>query len=149
VEHNYKWAISPNLLILNASAPRLGVYLSEEAVRSIARSYLNAAIVAGMLNLPAMAADPKPLGMVIQAQEARLSDAEAAMGATVYPGDTLATSIVGTLRRRVGLAQLYLLSSSAVTMTENDAAVRATVVRGTAGFSPRPLARFSLIRPSR
>lgn len=116
-------------------------------MRSIARSCLIAAIVAGMLNLPVMAANPKSLGIVIQAQGARLSDADAAMGATVYPGDTLATSIGGTLRLKVGSAQLYLLSSSAVTMTENDAAVRATVMRGTVGFSTQAAGALQLDTP--
>ena len=44
-----------------------------------------------MVNLPVFAAGGDPLGVVIQAQDALLSNANAAVGATVYPGDALAT----------------------------------------------------------
>jgi hypothetical protein len=107
----------------------------EEAVRMIARSSLVAFLVGGLLNLPLLAANEKPLGMIIQAEQAQLGSAKAAVGATVYPGDTLATEVGGTMRLKVGSAQIYLLSASAATLAENSSFAHAVVNRGTVGFS--------------
>jgi hypothetical protein len=104
-------------------------------VRTIARSCLVMILVGGLLNLPLFAANEKPLGMVIQAEQAQLGTAKAAVGATVYPGDTLATEAGGTMRLKVGSAQIYLLSASAATLAENTNSAHAVVNRGTVGFS--------------
>ena len=103
-------------------------------MRSIARSGLVAVLAFGMVNLPAFAAGGEPLGIVIQAQDAHLSNANAAIGATVYPGDALATERDGTLRLRVGTGQLYLAASSAASLTQNAKVTRVTVTSGTVGF---------------
>jgi hypothetical protein len=51
------------------------------------RACLIAILVAGMLNLPAYAANDSPLGMIIQAEGlAHLGPTKAAIGSTVYPG---------------------------------------------------------------
>jgi hypothetical protein len=107
----------------------------EEALRTAARSCLVAFLLGGLLNLPLLAANEKPLGMVIQAEQAQLGSAKAAVGATVYPGDTLATEIGGTMRLKVGSAQIYLLSASAATLADNTNFAHAVVNRGTVGFS--------------
>ncbi|MGA8221759.1 MAG: hypothetical protein WB780_08900 [Candidatus Acidiferrales bacterium] len=101
----------------------------------IARSCLVAFLVAGLLNLPLLAANEKPLGMIIQAEQAQLGSAKAAVGATVYPGDTLATETGGTMRLKVGSGQVYLLSASAATFAENASFAHAVINRGTVGFS--------------
>jgi hypothetical protein len=103
-------------------------------VRSIARSCLVAVLAFGMVNLPAFAAGAEPLGVVIQAQDALLSNANAAIGATVYPGDALATERDGTLRLRVGTGQLYLAPSSSASLAQNAKVTRVTVASGTVGF---------------
>jgi hypothetical protein len=104
-------------------------------VRTIARSCLVAFLVGGMMNLPLLAANEKPLGMIVQAEQAQLGAARAAIGATVYPGDALATDAGGTMRLKVGSAQLYLLSASAATLAENTRFAHVVVNRGTVGFS--------------
>jgi hypothetical protein len=103
-------------------------------VRSVARWCLVAVIAFGMVNLPAFAAGGEPLGIVIQAQDAHLSNAAAAIGATVYPGDALATERDGTLRLRVGAGQLYLAPSSSASLSQNAKVTRVTVASGTVGF---------------
>ena len=48
------------------------------------RSFLIATLAAGLLNLPAYAANDRPLGMIIQAEGlAHLGPAKAAIGSTV------------------------------------------------------------------
>ena len=145
-------------------------------MESIARQIVAMMLVSGMVSLPAMASVPaatgyanpmaanrsalaaneKPLGMIVIATNAHLDSAEAALGANVYGGDALETSAGGTLRVKVGTGQLYLLGDSAATMSPaeidgtgeagaGDAAgatsatgaakVRARLTRGTIGFS--------------
>jgi hypothetical protein len=125
----------------------VGAALSEDAVRQIARSCLVAFLVFGMLNLPVFAANEKPLGMVIQAEEAQLGSAKATVGATVYPGDSIATDIGGTMRLKVGSGQVYLLSSSGATLSENTVAFHAVINRGTVGFSSAAVEPFELETP--
>jgi hypothetical protein len=117
-----------------ASTPTFDLVLSEVKVRSIARSGFVAVLALGMVNLPVFAAGGEPLGIVIQAQDALLSNANAAIGATVYPGDALATERDGTLRLRVGPGQLYLAPSSSASLTQNEKVTRVTVASGTVGF---------------
>ena len=113
----------------------MGAALSEEAVRIFARSCLVAFLVVSLLNLPVQAANEKPLGMVVQADQAQLGGARAAVGATVYPGDTLGTDAGGTLRLKLGAGQLYLLSASGATLRKHLSAYHVVVNHGTVGFS--------------
>jgi hypothetical protein len=111
----------------------------EETVRSNilsgARSCLIAFVVVGMLNLPVMAASSKPLGMVVSADHASLDNAKAAIGADIYSGDALATDANGSLRLKVGVGQIYLLSSSSATLVPQAGKTQAKVAHGTLDFS--------------
>ena len=104
-------------------------------MRPISKSLLVAILIGSLLNLPAFAANEKPLGLVTQAQEAQIGTAAVAIGTTVYPGDTVATDTGGILRLKVGGSQVYLLASSAATLSQNAQMVHALVARGTVGFS--------------
>jgi hypothetical protein len=104
-------------------------------MRSLARSFLVVVLAAGMMNLPLMAANEKPLGLVVLAQNAHLDSADAAMGANVYAGDALDTAAGGTLRLKVGTGQLYLMSESAAQFVPAENGAHAKLVRGTIGFS--------------
>jgi len=104
-------------------------------VLGFARAWLVASLIAALAAAPALAGNEKPLGMVIQAEVAHLDNANAVVGATVYPGDALATEPGGSLRLKLGSGQLYLLGSSVATLAQNPAAVHAVVNRGTVGFS--------------
>ena len=116
-------------------APTLWGYLSEGNLPRFARGLLLALLVAGLAAVPARAGNEKPLGMVIQAEVAHLDNARAVVGATVYPGDALATEPGGSLRLKLGSGQLYLLGSTTATLAQNPTAVHAVVNRGTVGFS--------------
>jgi hypothetical protein len=104
-------------------------------LRPIARAFIALLLVIGLLDIPAVAATAKPLGMVTQAREALLDNSILAVGTTVYPGDTVQTDEGGTLRLKFGTAQLYLLGGSAASFSQKENVIRATVGRGTVGFS--------------
>ena len=116
-------------------------------MRLIARVCLIALLVGGLGTLPALAGNEKPLGMVIQAEVAQLDNARAVVGATVYPGDALATEPGGSLRLKVGSGQLYLLGATAATLAENATAVHAVVNHGTVGFSSSAIDPLELETP--
>jgi co-chaperonin GroES (HSP10) len=93
-------------------------------------------LVASLLDLPAFAAAvEKPLGSVIQAQEAQVDNAKLEVGTSIYRGDTVATEAGGGLRLKLGGSQLYLLADSTATLAQNATAIHAVVARGTVGFS--------------
>src|SRR5580698_1870470 len=101
----------------------------------MARLCLVVLLAASLLDLPAFAAVEKPLGSVIQAQEAQLDNAKLQVGTSIYRGDTVVTDAGGGLRLKLGGSQLYLLADSAATLSQNATSVHAVVARGTVGFS--------------
>jgi hypothetical protein len=116
-------------------------------MRTFCRSCLIAILIAGLLDVPAFASNEKPLGFVIQAQAAQISDSKVAIGTTIFPGDTLATEVGGTLRLKVGSSQLYLLSASSATLSQNANLVQAAIGRGTVGFLLNSADQFQLEVP--
>ncbi len=106
-------------------------------MRALSRCALIAVLIVGLLNIPAYGADEKPLGLVMQAENAHIGNANVAIGTTIFPGDTLATEAGGTLRLNFGASQMYLLSASSATLGPNASsnAVHAVVGHGTVGFS--------------
>jgi hypothetical protein len=105
-------------------------------MRVFFRVSLIAILAAGLLNLPAFAANDTPLGMVIQAEGlAHLGPAKAAIGSTVYPGDSVFTETGGTMRLRVGSSQVYLLSDSSASLAQGSNMVHVVVAHGSVGFS--------------
>ena len=100
------------------------------------RPCLIAILAVGMLNLPAYAANDTPLGMIIQAEGlAHLGPTKAAIGSTVYPGDSVFTETGSTMRLRVGGSQVYLLSESGASLSQGKDMVHVVVSHGTVGFS--------------
>lgn len=106
-----------------------------------------ALVVGGMLYMPAMAASQKPLGLVVQSQLAHLDSADAAVGTTVYAGDALETQEGGTLRLKLGLSQLYFLSSTSATFAQNSDTARLDMTRGAVGISSVSPDRIELETP--
>ena len=118
---------------------------------SCPRCLLIALICCGLLDLqmlpPLRAAGVKPFGVVALADRAHVSDAAAANGATVYPGDALYTEGGGTLRLTIGKGQVYLLSSSSANLGQRAEVFTASVLRGTVGFSSLTAQQFELDTP--
>lgn len=106
-------------------------------MRALSRSCVIAILIAGLLNVPAFAANEAPLGLVTQAQNAQIGNTKVEIGTTIFPGDVLATEVGGTLRLKFGASQLYLLSASSASLAQTATTnmVHALVSRGTVGFS--------------
>jgi hypothetical protein len=92
-------------------------------------------MLAGLMAFPGFGANEKPLGLVVQAESAQVSNAKVAIGTTVYPGDRVETDAGGALRLRMGTSQLYLLASSSAILGQRSDSLFAEVSRGTVGFS--------------
>jgi hypothetical protein len=116
-------------------------------MRSIVCSAAGVLLAVGLCTLPANASSGKPLGVVTQAQRAHLDNVNAAMGASVYAGDTFETEGGGTLRLRFGSSQVYLLASSGVTVAENSSGALITVKHGTVGISSSASGQVALETP--
>ncbi len=112
-----------------------------------ARSCLVAFLCFSLLNLPAMAATAKPLGMVVLAENARLDNANAIKGTDLYSGDVLSTDQSGSLRLKVGASQVYLLSLTSAVLAQEGATVRAKLDHGTLGFSTVAADQLSVETP--
>src|SRR5580658_9561046 len=92
-------------------------------------------LIGTLVIFPVAGAAEKPLGMVTQSSSARLDSAAAAVGATVYPGDTIDTDATGSIRLRAGTAQYYLMSASSSRLQPSANGISAELVHGTAGFA--------------
>lgn len=98
------------------------------------------ALIATLLSLsllisPLWATPSAVFGTVVFVNRARVGSANASVGATVFGGDRLTTDEVGSIQIRAGAARLLLASSSAATLSQDDASPAATLTSGTATFS--------------
>jgi hypothetical protein len=118
---------------------KLSVLSEEETVRSYilsaARSCTMGFVLAGMVNIPVMAASAKPLGMIVIADKATVDHANAAVGADLFSGDALSTNLGGSLRMKLGASQVYLLSATDATLVPVENRLQAKLSHGTLGFS--------------
>ena len=80
-------------------------------MRALSRCVLIAVLIVGLLNIPAFGADEKPLGLVMQAENAHIGNANVGIGTTIFPGDILATEAGGTLRLNLGAVSYTHLPS--------------------------------------
>jgi hypothetical protein len=94
-----------------------------------------------------MAAAGTPLGMVVNAENAHLSEATAALGTNVFAGDSLQTDPDGTLRVRVGSNQVYLAAASFAMLLQDHDNIRVKLDRGTVGFSSPAASHFEIETP--
>ncbi|MGA2810688.1 MAG: hypothetical protein ABSG16_04765 [Candidatus Acidiferrum sp.] len=105
-----------------------------------------AMLLMGLPGAPVLAA-PAPavqLGIVVYADHARLGTGSASVGSTVFGGDKLSTEPSGSVQVRAGAARLLLASSSAATLSEDDASPTAVLSSGTATFSTANAKAFVL-----
>ena len=72
-------------------------------MHALLRGYLTGLLVVTLVEAPVSAAPASPLGVVMQAQHARLGTSKATQGATVFNGDNLATELTGNLCPRKDL----------------------------------------------
>jgi len=103
-------------------------------VRLLGKRVLAWGVTAALAAAPAMTA-PKPLGMVLSAEKAKLTASYAQTGTNVYPGDSASTEKNGALLMQLGKAQVQLGSDSQAHFQDSDGRVTAMLDRGTLSFS--------------
>jgi hypothetical protein len=91
-------------------------------------------LVASLADLPAMAAN-RALGFVLEAQSSEIDGIAAIGGTNVFAGDILSTGTDGGIRLQVGPNQIYMLASSALTLTNSNDGLTATLSMGAVAFS--------------
>lgn len=117
------------------------------------------ALIATFLSLtllisPLWATPSTAFGTLVFANRARVGNANASVGATVFSGDRLSTDEVGSVQIRAGAARLLLASASAATLSQEEASPAATLTAGTATFSTANSKAFvlhvasAIIRPN-
>jgi len=104
-------------------------------MHALLRGCLISLLVVALVEAPVSAAPASPMGVVMQAQRARLGTSEAVQGATVFNGDNLATELIGNLCVHVRGAQIYLLANTSVSLGEIPGGISAALQRGTFTFS--------------
>jgi hypothetical protein len=110
------------------------------------RAMFAAAVSVSLAVGPAMGSPTAtPLGTVLTAERARVGDASAWVGTTVYAGDRLSTDLQGSVQVRAGAAaRLLLLSASSATIDDKEGAPSANLLSGTATFSTGNAHAFTL-----
>jgi hypothetical protein len=84
------------------------------------------------------------LGTIVTAERARVGEASASVGTTVYGGDRLSTELQGSVQIRAGAARLLLLSASSAVIDDTAGAPSAKLLGGTATFSTGNASAFTL-----
>ncbi len=102
---------------------------------ALLRTFVVGLLIVNLTIAPVVAAPSRPLGVVTQAESARLGAGPAIEGATIFNGDTLATDATGNVRVRLGGAQLHLTANSTTVLLETPDGVRAELRSGTVVFS--------------
>lgn len=92
-------------------------------------------LVATLVAPPAVAAAPKPLGVVLQTQHAALRSTQVTPGTTVFYGDTASTERGGLLRIQTAFGQIEVQGDSAAVFEESESGPIASLARGTAAFA--------------
>ena len=98
------------------------------------RTFLVAILIVALAGAQVLAAPSQSLGVVMQAQGARLGGVEAVVGATVFSGDNLSTQEKGNINLRAGRAQLYLPASTSTGVDTIPSGIRATLRQGALFF---------------
>lgn len=121
-------------------------------MRLFLRTFLTGTLIAGLLNLPVVAAE-KPVGVVLLSESGHLDKAVATPGADVFSGDGVYTDEGGTLRVKLGSSQVYLLSASSGSFARTEKTTEARLSTGTMGLSATAAdpveitTKFATIRP--
>lgn len=102
---------------------------------STTRAFIGTLLSLTLLISPLWATPSTAFGTVVFVNRARVGNANASVGATVFGGDSLSTDQVGSVQIRAGAARLLLAGASTATLSQNEASPAATLTAGTATFS--------------
>jgi hypothetical protein len=93
---------------------------------------------------PVWGASAGALGTVVASDRASVGGAGAAVGTTIFAGDSLRTAEAGSVQLRTGSARFLLAASSMATVNEDGGMPVATLQRGSATFSTASANAFAL-----
>jgi hypothetical protein len=93
---------------------------------------------------PVWGASAGALGTVVASDRASVGGAGAAVGTTIFAGDSLRTAEAGSVQLRTGSARFLLAASSMATVNEDGGMPVATLKRGSATFSTASANAFAL-----
>lgn len=115
---------------------RAGLRISAETYVSVQRRQIVDLLLATLLVAPpGFGSQAKPLGVVLETQNATLRATDGLPGTTVFAGDTVSTDHRGRMRVRMGEAQIEVMPESVVIFEELNSVAGATLVHGTLSFS--------------
>lgn len=104
-------------------------------MRALCQAILIAALAASLVDLPAALAANRPLGFVLAADSSQIDGIAATSGSNVFAGDALSTDPAGRIHLQFGADQIYLPSSSGVTLAAGKDGVTAVLSAGTLEFA--------------
>jgi hypothetical protein len=110
--------------------------ISAETHVSVQRRQFVAFLLAALSAAPpGFGSQAKPLGVVLETQNATLRATDGLPGTTVFAGDTVSTGHGGRMLVHMGTAQIEVMPESVVIFEELDSVAGATVLHGTVSFS--------------
>ncbi|HKV24556.1 MAG TPA: hypothetical protein VJN93_08180 [Candidatus Acidoferrum sp.] len=109
------------------------------------REFFAGVLTLCVMTAPAWGATAGALGTVVASEHANISGTGAAVGTTIFAGDSLTTEDAGSVQLRTGAARFQLSAASAATLSEDGAMPRATLLRGTGTFSAANSQAFALL----
>jgi hypothetical protein len=118
-------------------------------VRTLLRPLLAGLLIAVLILSPAMMAPAgavaPPLGVILQAERARVGPNSAASGTTVFDGDLLETGAAGMLQARFGSSQAYLMAGTSAVVHQASNGFAADLATGTVVLSSGQDQKFLLL----
>jgi len=139
-----------SLSLLEALMARSCVLDSFSTTRALVVTLLSVSLLVS----PLLATPSAAYGTLVFANRARVGNANASVGATVFSGDRLSTDNVGSVQIRAAAARLLLAGGSTATLSQDEAIPAATLTAGTATFSTANAKAFvlhvasAIIRPN-
>jgi ferric-dicitrate binding protein FerR (iron transport regulator) len=115
-----------------------------EAFMARLREIVAACLATCLLMSPGWGASASAVGTVVASDGASVSGAGAAVGTTIFSGDSLSTADAGSVQLRTSGARFQLAASSMATVSEDAGMAAATLLRGSATFSTANAKAFTL-----
>jgi len=104
-------------------------------LRNLLNSLVIGLVVGSLITAPLAAAPAapvaSPIGIILQAEKAQLSSGSAVDGASIYDGDRLSTSALGSLRASLGSSQAFLPAESSADFHQSARGFDANLNGGT------------------
>jgi hypothetical protein len=118
-------------------------------VQTFFSSLLAGLLIAILIQSPVMAAPAvavaPPLGVILQAERARVGTNSAAVGTTVFDGDLLETGAAGLMQVRFGSSQAYLQAGTSAVVHQSSGGFAAVLTTGTVVLSSGQGQKFLLL----